>query len=66
MAIGDESQGLEQSIRLGRQVSAMISDQQGRLLDQMADERQLSVSAIVREAIRAYLAAVPNAVAAAR
>jgi predicted transcriptional regulator len=51
---------------LPRQVSAMITDEQGRLLDQLADERQLSVSAIVREAIRDYLAAAPNTVAAAR
>ena len=41
----------------GRQVSAQVSLEQGRLLDQLAEERQLSVAAIVREAIREYLAA---------
>lgn len=50
----------------GRQVAAQVSLEQGRLLDQLADERQLSVSAIVREAIREYLAAATHAVAVAR
>ena len=50
----------------GRQVTTQLSLEQGRLLDQLASERQLSVSAIVREAVREYLAAAGRPVALAR
>jgi len=51
---------------LTRSVTAMVSEQQGRLLDQVAEQRQISLSAVVRDAIREYLsrAALPRAKAA--
>lgn len=39
----------------GRQVAAQVSLEQGRMLDEIARARQVSISAIVRAAIRAYL-----------
>ena len=39
----------------GRQVAAQVSLEQGRMLDEIARARQVSVSAVVRAAIRAYL-----------
>ena len=38
-------------------VATLVTEQQRRVLEQLVKERQLSLSAIVREAIRDYLAA---------
>jgi len=48
------------------QVNVHVTYQQRERLDTLAAARQLSVSAIVREAIRAYLAGLPEALALAQ
>ena len=48
------------------QVSVMVSAEQARLLLRIADERQLSMSALLREAVRMYLATVSKPVAHAQ
>lgn len=61
---GHESQSVRKPF--GRQVSTQVSLEQFRLLDQLAAERQLTVSAIIREAVREYLAAASRPAALAR
>ena len=52
--------------RYVRQVMTLLTDEQADAIQLLADERQISLSAIVREAIREFLAAKSALVAPAR
>jgi predicted transcriptional regulator len=61
-----DSQSSRRPPGFGRQVSTQVNLEQRRLLDQLADERQLPVSALIREAIREFLAAASRPAALTR
>jgi len=54
------------SARFPWQVTVLLSAEQGRMIEQLADERQLTLVAIIREAMREYLANLPRRAASAR